>query len=281
MTSVVGLVQNTTCDLSSSQLQVPPFIWGAVTILNKVHYYWRWMRAAEVYGNPDNLMHLMGGHALKWALGDNALVRIAAQSVMICNRIILSVEAYNTLARACRRWTQVCWHRPLKRRMLHHPLPYNEWISPSTALWLRFYVQPLLNRITKVFLATWQVITGMFELSMRIMDTVDAFALSPVSTNDGLNEIFVNTSGCINTLANNKENLLISLKEQRSLIEKILKPSFISFDQLHGAVERCIQTASFVQSATKTTRLVGRSLVTAGRNAICATKNAIQDLVQG
>lgn len=279
MTSVVGLIQKTTLDLSSSQWTLPPCVWGAIKVINQIHFCWRWYRAVEVYSNPNNLLHLIGGHALQRALGENILIRVAAQVVMICNRIILCVDAHNALAKDCKHLADLCWRRPLKRYLLRGPLPRYAWVSPSTVIWMRYHIAPLHVRTAAIMRSTWNVIMGLFVLSMRMMDAADAFAFSASTSAEGVHELFVNTAGCINTLVTNKNELLISLEKQRGLIEVLLKPTCIKFDQLHQAVKSGIRAAEMAQKASQNTSLLSRSLLIAGRDAVCATKNSFQDLI--
>lgn len=262
MSAVTTLVQTTTRDLTPSNFKLPPTAWSAFVALNRVHGLWRWYRRIELYRNPNNLSQLIAGHAVNFLIGDSLLVRVAAQCVLISTRILECVEQQASLCREGKRWVE-----SVKG---HYPLPVIDewehkntscWCSPSSMAWWKSASSTLFNRIKRVFWCTLNLVWKTFKLSMKVMDAVDVFTLSPETRNEGVNEFFVNSMKCLDTLVEKKEKLLQSLIDNRTIITRILKGSPITYDQLLGAVERTLNKTELVHEKAQKISKFGNGIV--------------------
>lgn len=222
MESVAQLVQSTTTQISPASGKIPTPLWAIFEVFQKCHRLWRWYRRAELYSNPDNFLKLAAGHTVQFAVGEQLLLRIAAQTILIATRILQCVEEHQGLLN---QWERVqytfegTYRAPFPNEHYLDGMPF---LSSSTIYWWETEGRSQLDRIRRLAEESLQLCWQAFRLSMTIMDAIEAFSLSPESQREGVNELFINGTKWIDQLVKNKEVLLNSLEENQELIQKVL-----------------------------------------------------------
>jgi hypothetical protein len=262
MNPLVSFVQTTAYESTPSLDRLPPFVWTAFTALNQVHSIWRWYRRVELYRNPDNFAQLLGGHLVHLVLGDVVLLRIAAQCLLISTRILECVQQQRKVRKSFRRWMVAVKG--------HYPMPYdyswehrsqNTWLSPSVIASIHTQGHFLWNRMKRIAKCTTAVFVQLFQLSMRLMDVVDTFCLSPYTRNEGIQEGFVNAMKWLDRLVANKEDLLNGITTNRPIIERILKGSPLSYEQLYTNINKTIEKTEVVYKKAKAVSEFGNGII--------------------
>lgn len=252
MTPLISFAQTATYDLSPPASRLPPFVWTAFTAINKLHGVWRWYRRAELYSNPDNFAQLLAGHAVNIIVGDTLILRIAAQCLLIATRILECVQQQAALINAGQSWlSAVKGHYAPKAKISWKELSPHPFLSPSTDYWLRSTGQSISYKVGRIARSTIILFVEAFTLSMKIMDAVDAFCLSPQTRNEGLNEGFINTIKWLDALTENKEELLNGLEDNRAIIEKIVSGSPLTYETIHSGVEKTLDRTEKIQKRAK------------------------------
>lgn len=262
MTPVAELVRSTAHDLTPSPLQLPPFVWSVFTAVNQVHGLWRWYRRAQLYTNPNNFAQLLAGHAVNLIFGDSLLLKIAAQSLLIATRMLECSQQQASLCREGKRLLEAMkGHYPKPVEMSWIDRQPNSWVSPSSAFGWKVTYLNIRNRITRVALIALNLCKKAFTFSMSLMDAIDAFYLSPATSNEGINESFVNIIKWLDTIVENKESLLQGLKDNKSIIEKILKGSPFQYDQLENAVAKTLEKTEAIHHHAKKIQSFGNGII--------------------
>jgi hypothetical protein len=264
MASITTLVQTATYDTTPAALRLPSPLWTAFALLNKAHSVWRWIRRIELYRNPENLAQLLAGHVVNFALGDVLLLRIAAQCLLISTRVLECVQQQTTVYHAGKRWIAAI---------------KGDYPKPTQNIWDTHYATRgetvkscLKNRMERIVRSTLSLFKHTFILSMCLMDAVDAFCLSPFTRNEGINEGFVNAIKWLDTLTENKEELLQGLVDNQPIIEKILAKSPFTYKQLHDGVERTLERTETIALKAKNISRVGNGiLVDMGKRMVNGT----------
>lgn len=272
MNSLVTFVQTTTWDFTPAGLRLPPIVWSAFTTMNKIHGAWRWYRRAEVYRNPANFYHLAAGHLANFVIGDNFLIRVAAQCVLIATRILECVEEQTALRKEGRTWLHaIQGHYPSPVKISWSKKQRFGWISPSTSNKWTYRAKAWIDPIQRTSIATFHIFRRTFSLSMRIMDAMDAFCFSPEVKNEGINELFVNAMKWLETLVDKKEQLLKGLVDNKLIIERILKNSPVKYEALYEATAKTLDhTEAIYNKAEKISNFGEGMLKDFGKRALSA-----------
>ncbi len=250
MNPIVTTVQNATWGLIPATEQTPKPIWAIFKGVHYIHQLWRWYRHAEVYSNPDNFQNLMLGHVLNYVAGDNTVLRIAAQCVLIANRILTCVEqcanmfnAYQQLANAIK------GNYPRHRISKWSTKQPSSIYSPSTKQWMKKGWDSAGNRVKRIAIALFCLFKEMFKLSMCIMDAIESFSLSPTTRNESINQLFVNATQSIDRLVGTQEMLRDGLVRHREIIAQFLigMGSQWKVEYLIGTVESTLEGAKKIQ----------------------------------
>jgi hypothetical protein len=270
MSDAIQFIQMTTRDLTPEHMRMPAAAWTVFTALNKVHGIWRWYRRVELYRNPDNFFQLIAGHAVNFAVGDKILIRIAAQCVLIATRILECVEQQAALYRAGGKWLndlQGFYPQPIRSPWIKKQS--SKWISPSTSSWWSCQTDTLFSRIERIVRSTFHLCKRIWKLSMQIMDVMDAFYLSPATSNQSINEFFVHAIKWTETLVEKKEILLQGIVSNREIIEKILRGSPFTYEQLEKAVTKALdRTEMLYHQARGVTNFGNGVLMDFGKRAL-------------
>lgn len=251
LSPLIDFAQATSYEMTPAGNRLPPVLWTAFIALNKVHGLWRWYRRAEVYSNPDNLAQLLSGHVVNLVLGDVLLLRIAAQCLLVSTRVLECIQQQTLLYRSAQRWVQAIkghYPRPVKVSWNRQQVA---WGSPSFVVGCQENSLLLWHRIERIVNCTASVFFHSFQLSMRIMDVVDAFCLSPYTRNEGINEGFVNIMKWLDHLVENREELLERMVDNQILIERILKGSPITYQQLQSNIIHTLEKTEAVYQNTQ------------------------------
>lgn len=259
MTPIITCVQTLTYDFTPSPLRLSPVFWNAFAVLNKIHSVWRWYRRAELYANPNNLAQLLAGHAVNFIVGDLLLVRIAAQCLLISTRVLECVRQQTVLHQSGQLWIAAVkgyYPKPVPHSWKSH----SQWKRAAESLW---------NRIERIAYCTFIMMRHAFELSMRVMDAIDAFCLSPYTRNEGINEGFVNAMKWLNAIVENKEELLEGLADNREVIERILQNSPLTYPQLYNGVSQTLEKTEIAyEKAQKVSKFSNGILIDLGKRMI-------------
>lgn len=274
MTPIADFVQTTSQELTPSNLRLPPLLWSTISAINKAHRLWRWYRKANVYSNPNNFAHLIAGHTMNFFLGDSLMLKIAAQCLLIATRLLDCAQQ------------QVVVHQEGKKLLdeirgryptfVDVPWPKHRegrWLSPSTVYYWKYAMANVRERVQRIALSAMAFCRSAFTLTMCLMDTIDAFYLSPTNPHDGygegINEGFVNLMKWIDTAVDNKESLLQGLSQNQALIEKILSGSPLSYSHLYAAVEKALEkTETIHRHVKKVSSMANGALIDMGKKAI-------------
>jgi len=253
MTSLITLVQTTTYDMSPTATRLPSPLWAAFSVLNRVHGVWRWFRRIKLYSDPENLAQLLAGHAVNLVFGDVLLLRIAAQCLLVSTRILECVQQQTALCRSGRRFiSAIKGHYP-------HPVQ-SDWNTDSVNTWKSPF-SSLGYRIERIARCAFNLLKHTLLLSMCIMDAIDAFCLSQHTQNDGINEGFVNATKWLNTIVDNKEELLQGIIDNQAIIERILAKSPFTFIQLREGVENALDKTEFIATKTRDISNVSNGII--------------------
>lgn len=247
MVPVVGLVHSSAQSLMASNVTVPGAGWGLFSVVHKVHQTWRFYTKAKIYTNPNNFYKLVGGHVLNFTFGDNVLLRIAAQCILICNRIMKCVNQMVNLSDACHKWVDA-----VKGNYTHHRTmnKVSSLYEKTTEGCCASTFGAIIERIKRIAIATFHVFKCIFILSMRFMDAIDAFAMSPTVQNESINELFINGTNFVDNLVKNQQRLLDKIEDNHKLVSQILTGigSPIKISQLISTLEKSLSVAETAQT---------------------------------
>jgi hypothetical protein len=270
MTPLLAFTQSSAYELTPVGHRLPPFLWTAFTALNKVHGLWRWYRRIDLYTKPDTLSQLLAGHIVNFVVGDILLLRIAAQCLLISTRVLECAQQQTILYKSAQHWVwAVQGHYPKPSRQKWNKQHHNVWISPGASDWLKMQWQAFRNRVERIVECTAMVFSHCFQLSMKLMDAMDTFCLSPYTSNEGVNEFFVNAMKWMNNIVENNEELLAGIEANKPLIEKMICHSPITYKQLHATVSKALEkTESFYHKAKSITKICDGALIQLGSRMI-------------
>lgn len=270
MTPILTFAQLTTYEFTPPTDRLPSFLWTTFITFNKIHGIWRWYRRIELYRNKDNLAQLLAGHLVNLVLGDRLMLRVAAQCLLISTRILECTKQQSQLHHAYQHWKEAIYGRyPVPTKHSWNRLHKNIWSSPSSEDWLRIKLRSFRYRVERILSCTAVIFIHFLKLNMCIMDTIDAFCLSPHSRNEAINESFLNTMKWLDDLVENKERLLTGIKSNRKIIERILRGSPITYTQLYTNVEKTLEKTEIAyQKAKKISGFTNQLLIDLGKRML-------------
>ncbi len=267
----ITVVTATTRHMTPHNLQLNSFMQSCLQIILRIHRIWYWCQRIEVYTNPDNFLKLAAGHSVNWIAGHKSPVRLAAWSVLIAARMTENAKTQIELVlKGEKFWEELTDPHPLNRKIKRSSLPKNRWISPSVTYRGAVLFYKYKNKIIKITKIIFELIVGLFILSMKIMDSVAAFSYGEDIRNESINELFVNSSKCLEELIKNKEFLLSCLKNGSKTIGEVLtgSNSIFTVEQLIEVVEKGINATEKVhngiEAASKKTGVVVTDLFKRG-----------------
>lgn len=247
MTPVVNVVQSSTHILVPAAVKVPGILSGLATVILKIRLLWSWYRWGKVYTNENNWYKLVAGHVVNYVFGDSVILRIAAQCILIANRIFKCVNQTVKLSQDYHKWVDAIKgnysHQHSMRKVSAVYEMTNAGCCQSTfgAVW---------ERIKRVAIATFNLIKRVFKLTMYFMDAIDSFYISPATRNESINQLFVNGTSFLDNLVKNQERLLDMIENNRKLVAHILSGvgSTFTVAMLVDTISKTLATAETVQS---------------------------------
>jgi len=241
MDPIKGVVTPMAQNLNQGKYVVPPLAMGCFYLFHRVHRCWRWyLRITDIYIHRHNFEKLVAGHIFHYVVGNNLLVRIAAQTVLIARRIVDCAQQQAAFGRAYHDWTNAlkgrCW--PQYAPEYQDLKAYHGLWSPSTAVWWTAKKRLLCAVVKRIVVCTLYLFKEGFKLSMCIMDVIEAFSLSVEKGNESVNDLFINSSKLLDELIGNKQLLLEELASHRDVIQRILTRvgSKVTVEQLTASV---------------------------------------------
>src|ERR1700733_699191 len=272
MVNVATVVQSTLRELTPDGLPLSHPLVAAFSLFHQVHRTWRWIRRIQVYS--QNCLKVAAGYGLNLQYGDSLMVRISAIFVMVATRILECVRQQIKLQNSWEKWVDALKGTYLiPSKIVWNKKASSTFLSESTVSWLQYQGKRLFDRISLIFIRTFQLVKNAFLLSVRIADAVDdaieAFSLSPTAINNGINEFFVNSSQWINKLVKNKALLVEGLVANKKVIETILKgmPTILTADQMIKSAEEALGVAAKIHTTVEDALKTGEGFLKA-----CALK---------
>lgn len=269
MSEVATFVRVTTRQMSRKRLDLPEPVFFACKALTTLRRAWHFWRIGKIYTNPKNFLSLSAGHGLRVAFGDSLVLRVSAVCVLIATRMLECVEQQNKLQKT---WRQLVFairgnfatpvKCPWKTTTCHG------FFSVSSIIGLQYGWKSCLCRIQRIAACILQVGKQVFLLSMRMMDAIDTFSLSPSTQNEGINTLFVNSTKWIDKLVENKELLVSGLKANKKIIAKVLRVTHVPL-----TTETLIKTASnALDKVEKVHRMANKASHTFGGFVLACAK---------
>ncbi|MBA2726677.1 MAG: hypothetical protein H0U49_00690 [Parachlamydiaceae bacterium] len=255
-----NVVQQSTAQLLPDTPTLPSIIRSAYSGLHWIHCRWHWYRQGKTYLNPDNFLKLVSGHALNFWVGDSRYVRLAAQCVMVSNCILECVREQSSLNRSYRKLIDAVFQRhPTITSHKWNKKPISRFISPSTSQRIYSWLFEVEQYFRTVGYRIATFVKHFFKLSMVTIDAVDAFSLNPEIGNRAVNEFFVNGNNCLDAIANNREEFIAKLTENKEVIDCVLKTIGTNYkaEQFIGYVDK---TVAKVESASNTLGSVNKAI---------------------
>lgn len=253
MSEISNTVHDAAQYLTPDTARAPSFVRVLFSGFHYVHGIWRWIRFKDIYTNPNNFYSLACGHGLNLVAGDNIVLGVAAQCVMIVQRLMACVDQNVKLYQTCCQWSDaIHGNYSLQHRCEWMKDPETGTFSPSTTQWIQSTWQAIAERVSRVVLATLAVFKEIFILSMCFMDTIEAFSWSTETRNEAVNQLFVNFSESVDSLVKNQERLLDSFNENKDTIQKLLSGIGSSYkvEDLADVVSSTIKASQVVQSVS-------------------------------
>lgn len=238
---------------------LPPVLSKVFDLFHWAHHSWHWYRRGKTYLNPDNFLKLTSGHTLNYLIGNNRFMRLAAQCVLISNCVLECVEQQVALGKAYRKWIEAFQGRyPLVISHKWNSQAVSRWISSSTShrLYVTFFESE--QYLGRVMLRTSLLVNRFFLASMAVIDTVDAFSLN-ADADRAVNEFFVNGIRCLDSIAENREELVTKLRANQTVIDGILK-RIGSPCQTHEFIDYIDKTAGKLQTANHVLNEVNKTV---------------------
>jgi len=253
--------------------QLPSVVWLPFSGIHNIHRMWRHWRRAVLYTDKNNIAGLAAGHAAYLAGGANVpFIRCIARVVMTCSRILECIEQQAKLCGHCRSLIHVIKGEYLPHHQQIWPTSSNQLlISPSTIIWWRSLKQESITRSKELVHHLYHIITGIFNLSMLILNAAESFSSDPETTNESIREFYCNMTKNVDGLVNNSERLLDAMTKHKDLIQKVLTGMSvpISFDQILASLNKALGNAHNVNNATKTAQAaVGDFMINLAKNGL-------------
>lgn len=271
--TVVNLVDTTIERATPVMAQLTGVLRAIFKPVHYLHRLWRWYRRAEVYSNPENFAGLLSGHLINFFGGDNVALRVAAQCVLIATRILQCVQQQIVIGNAYQKLKEAfqgrfAYHMPSQWIKEKKTSFLKSSLSASTIIWIRLTSTTLFVRIHRILLCSLQLVKEIFVLSMRVMDAIESFSLSPTTRNESVNEFFVNGTKSLDILVENKAHLLSALKDNEEIISKILEginPQY-NVKELIAGVSKAMKTVETIQGGVKAVTSLGGGVIVKAAN---------------
>lgn len=227
-------------------------------VFQGIRNFFRYLRYGNVYTNSDNFLQLFSGHLLNLTLGDNRYVQVAAQCVLIANRILESIEQQRKVYRCYDKLVSHV-HKRFPRCEEFHSQELqgasSTSISPSSRIKFHSHMHEAKVFVSQLIYRIYRLAVEVFKLCLVLCDTVDSFSLSPTTRNEAVSHLFVNMVQQLNYLVENVE-LLQKLQAERYIIDKVFMKMGSPYrtEQLITALEPLVRTAGAANRCVESIR---------------------------
>jgi hypothetical protein len=185
---------------------LPKALTALYAVVHKLHSLWRRFRKVKLYTNPHSLIKLGAGHFVYHVGGANSSwLGFTAQSVLLAHRISFCVRSLLHFIEAWKIFKESFKHKEDFNYRLPDRLniaPFN--FSATTEFYLMAKIDRLSLRISTVWRAFYHLMSSLFFLSMRTLDAIEAFHITPESREEAIKELFIH-GGELFALIKNEE----------------------------------------------------------------------------
>jgi hypothetical protein len=221
--SPFSLVHNTARYMTPTPDRMPSAAWSVLMTISKVHWYWKMWNKADTYTKSDNFVDLIKGHALNWFIGNNTILRVTAQAIIISKSILACVEQQKALRGSFQEFVYaVKGEYPISTTCKWATQPSTTFFSPSTTNWWHSNMQAVVGRIKHIAMSIFRLGSDFVKLMMCMMDAIEAFSFDPERRSEDVKEIFVNYKYCYKQLVENKVLMIEELNNNGEVIDQIL-----------------------------------------------------------
>lgn len=205
-----------TSQISGFVHQVAPLpgqAWLPVRILCGVHWLWRWNYKKNLYSDPKNWIQLAAGHLANVCLGDGWL-RTIAHIILITHRTRLYCKQVSFLA--------------------EDALEFSRAVRGKYVL----VGAGKMRRIQLIQATFFKLMYQLYQVAMHSVEIYDAF----YRREEAFNEVFINSSECINDFIKNNFTVSTYIKENKAIIQLLLSQSqiFVQVEELLQRLDKFI-----------------------------------------
>lgn len=228
---------------------LPPFVMKGVLLLTRVHFYWKYHRSAEeLYKESYPFHKLAAGHTLSWFVGNNQLVCLAAQVVLVTRRLMDYLHQQNRFFRSYKEWNKAITFRYRPPTFLRSKGWADRWIPGLLRLRIGSY--KLACRLKRLAVTTFYLVKEAFLFSMRALDLMEALVLDQSEKKKSLSHLFLHTSHLLNQLMENRHFLAEELRTHKPTVQSLLNQvgAMYTVDELVKALEGSTATIERVQA---------------------------------
>lgn len=234
MRLIDSFVQSTSSLFTSTS---SPYVWVAFVALKNVHAGWSWYRRFHLYTQQKSWTQLFAGLMVNYTLGEWKFFRVTSQSILVATRILEATQQLIITSRAFDEWVKVIKGEYCSSRNVEWPKDSSRYFSPSTLYWYGVKKAQLSERVEKIALTSWGLISAMTTACMKIMDVYDAIYPTEAVQFDANQEMFVNVSKWLDAAVENKPILLKTLKKNEPVFSYILSGTGIEFSTILGGFD--------------------------------------------
>ncbi len=275
MQAIIGLADNAAASSVPGSSMIPGPLSVAIHLMNRVHWVWRWhFMVTQVYANTTNLKKLIAGHILHYVMGDNIILRIAAQVTMIATRIVqLGKQKVATYVAYCEVYHAIACTYPLRVRV-RLPRVGDSWaldiLGPDQYIWMMKKKEAFLLYVARIIRCVAHLFQEMLKVSMCYMDVIEAFSLNSATRDEAVNHFFLNATRLLDEIAENKQTIHAELLRHKHLIQQILSSlgSPCQAEQLIGAVAATLTPVERTYNAAKVIYDQGEDFVKHGLSSL-------------
>ncbi len=240
-----------------SSTSLPNTLSMCIHVMNRVHWLWRWhFMVTQVYMNSTNLKKLLAGYIVNYTVGENTIIRIAAQVVLIAVRIVdLGKQKYQVYMAYCELKNSVFahYHFQIEVRLPSQQTYALKMLGPEHYIFVMKRKEKMLIYVGRINRCTLILFKEMFKTSMCYMDIIEAFSMNSAVRTEAVNQIFINSTRLLDDMCENKQHIHAELLKHKGIIEQILTGigSPYKAEQLIDAVGRTLSQVERTYNTAK------------------------------